>query len=119
MYGDLEQAKEVSEEALELSEEVGCKRLKAHVWEEMSHAYLLAEQNNDALQAAELSVQLLKELGADHDEITTRLQVLTKVLIIQDNYREAHNQIELAKEGSEACGGHLLASNRWKNHEKV
>lgn len=64
----------------------------------------------------QVSVQLLKELGADHDEITTRLQaravqpvsswatngpngqVLTKVLIIQDNYKEAFNQIEMAKD---------------------
>eukprot|EP00913_Durusdinium_trenchii_P022296 g20949.t1 len=98
VYGDIEQAREVSEEALAVADDVGCKRLKAHVWEEMSHAYLLGEQNNDALHAAEVSVQLLKDLGADHDEITTRLQVLTKVLIIQDNYREAYNQIELAKE---------------------
>eukprot|EP00434_Breviolum_minutum_P025012 symbB.v1.2.022094.t1/scaffold1946.1/size95412/6 len=98
VFGDIEQAKEVSEDALAVADEVGCKRLKAHVWEEMSHAYLLAEQNGDALHAAEVSVQLLKELGADHDEITTRLQVLTKVLIIQDNYKEAYNQIELAKD---------------------
>eukprot|EP00438_Fugacium_kawagutii_P012849 Skav225687 [mRNA] locus=scaffold2526:11715:34020:- [translate_table: standard] len=32
----------VSDDALAVADEVGCKRLKAHVWEEMSHAYLLA-----------------------------------------------------------------------------
>ncbi|CAE7463971.1 MLNS [Symbiodinium sp. CCMP2456] len=98
VYGDIDQVLEVSDEALALSTEVGCMRLKAHVYEELSHAHLLAEQNNDALYAAKEAVGLLKDLGADHDEITTRLQVLTKVLIIQDNYQEAHNQIEMAKD---------------------
>jgi len=98
VYGDIDQVLEVSDEALALSTEVGCMRLKAHVYEELSHAHLLAEQNNDALYAAKEAVGLLKDLGADHDEITTRLQVLTKVLIIQDNYQEAHTQIEMAKD---------------------
>ncbi|CAE6971475.1 ftsH [Symbiodinium sp. CCMP2592] len=76
VYGDIDQVLEVSDEALALSTEVGCMRLKAHVYEELSHAHLLAEQNNDALYAAKEAVGLLKDLGADHDEITTRLQVL-------------------------------------------
>eukprot|EP00930_Biecheleria_cincta_P055398 TRINITY_DN4171_c0_g1_i1.p1 TRINITY_DN4171_c0_g1~~TRINITY_DN4171_c0_g1_i1.p1 ORF type:complete len:889 (-),score=248.73 TRINITY_DN4171_c0_g1_i1:44-2431(-) len=99
--GNHEEAQEVADDALRLAEELGSKRLKAHVYEELSHAYLLVDQSDEALTAAKEAVSLLKELGADHDEITTRLQVMTKVLIIQDNYKEAFNQIELAKQISQ------------------
>eukprot|EP00930_Biecheleria_cincta_P055399 TRINITY_DN4171_c0_g2_i1.p1 TRINITY_DN4171_c0_g2~~TRINITY_DN4171_c0_g2_i1.p1 ORF type:complete len:858 (-),score=238.66 TRINITY_DN4171_c0_g2_i1:73-2646(-) len=97
VLGSHEEAQEVADDALRLADEIGCKRLKAHIYEELSHALLLAEMSDDALSAAKEAVSILKELGADHDEITMRLQVMTKVLIIQDNYKEAFNQIELAK----------------------
>mmetsp|Transcript_1191 Transcript_1191/g.2416 ORF Transcript_1191/g.2416 Transcript_1191/m.2416 type:complete len:853 (-) Transcript_1191:51-2609(-) len=96
-HGDIEQAVEVGEEALAATDELPSKRLKAHIYEELSHAHLVAEQNKEALESAKEAVAILKELGAEHDEITTRLQVMTKVLIIMDNYTEAFNQIELAK----------------------
>jgi len=96
-HGDHEEAVEAAEEALALADDAQNKRLRAHIYEELSHAHLIADQNKEALEAGKEAVGILKELGADHDEITTRLQVVTKVLIVMDNYPEAFNQIETAK----------------------
>lgn len=39
-----------------------------------------------------------RQLTPQPPQPVTASKVLTKVLIIQDNYKEAHNQIELAKD---------------------
>jgi len=96
--GDMAAAKEAADDALVLAKEIGCRRLQSHVHEELAHGYLVAEDFDSARETAKEAVVLLKDLGADFDEITTRLQVLVKVLIVQEDYQEALRNITIARD---------------------
>eukprot|EP00931_Biecheleriopsis_adriatica_P072686 TRINITY_DN47103_c0_g1_i1.p1 TRINITY_DN47103_c0_g1~~TRINITY_DN47103_c0_g1_i1.p1 ORF type:complete len:859 (+),score=268.15 TRINITY_DN47103_c0_g1_i1:168-2744(+) len=99
MLGDIDTAKEVGHEALQMAEDIRNRRLKVSIYEELAHCLVTtAGSYSEAREMAKEAVDILKDLGAEHDEITTRLQVMTKVLIIMDLYQDAFEQIEVAKE---------------------
>lgn len=95
--GDTEGALEAGYEALNLAREVGDKKVESVVLEEIAHTHLHANQLEKAKEVAKDAVLTLEELNIGHDEICCRLQVLGKILIWKDDYREAMDEIQKAK----------------------
>eukprot|EP00933_Yihiella_yeosuensis_P041164 TRINITY_DN35587_c0_g1_i1.p1 TRINITY_DN35587_c0_g1~~TRINITY_DN35587_c0_g1_i1.p1 ORF type:complete len:866 (-),score=240.18 TRINITY_DN35587_c0_g1_i1:202-2799(-) len=95
---DMDLVKEVFDDGMLLAKEIGCRRSQAHLYEELANAFLVAQDYKQGIAAAKDACNLLKELGADHDEVTTRLQGLVKILLVDGANEEALQHLEMAKE---------------------
>lgn len=95
---DYESAIITGEHALEMCRDIGDRRLEGVVLEEIAHVHLYAGNLEKAKEVAEEAVGIIEELpGLGPEEICTRLQVLTKILVWKDDYREALDEINKAR----------------------
>lgn len=95
---DYESAGITGEHALAMCKDIGDRRLEGVVHEEIAHVHLYAGNLEKAKEIAHEAVNIIEELpNLGPEEICCRLQVLTKILVWKDDYREALEEINKAK----------------------